>query len=302
LTGFNAGYIALIGKPNVGKSTLVNGLLNYKLSITSFKPQTTRRKIMGIMSGESYQAIFLDTPGIIEPRYLLQKAMVDQVQSSIADADIIAYIADVSLVKNAQVSDTINHDIEIIHKLPTGNKPVILVLNKIDLIDVAEILPVTKVYNDQFPFKQIIPVSALKNNGLDVLGKELVALLPEHPPYYDPDIITDHPERFIVSELIREQIFNYFQQEIPYTTEVQIEEFKERETGKDLIRAIIYTERETQKAILIGKKGLALKKIGQNARTQIEKLLGRSVYLDLRVKVRKDWRRDQVLIKKFGYI
>ena len=301
MKNYRSGYITIIGKPNVGKSTLLNELLDFKLSITSPRPQTTRRKIMGIMSGEEYQLIFLDTPGIIEPKYQLQQAMINHIRSSVADADALVYIIDVSSLRSLDDTHQFDADVELLIKANTENKPVLLVLNKIDLIEIASLLPIIEKYTNRYNFEKTIPVSALKRNGLDELREELIELLPVHPPYYDPDIITEQPERFFVAELIREQIFHFFKQEIPYATEVQIEEFKERERGKDLIRAIIYTERDTQKAILIGKKGSALKKIGQGARNQIEKFLEREVYLDLRVKVRKDWRRDDVQIKRFGY-
>ena len=301
MKNYRSGYITIIGKPNVGKSTLLNELLDFKLSITSPRPQTTRRKIMGIMSGEEYQLIFLDTPGIIEPKYQLQQAMINHIRSSVADADALVYIIDVSSLRSLDDTHQFDADVELLIKANTENKPVLLVLNKIDLIEIASLLPIIEKYTNRYNFEKTIPVSALKRNGLDELREELIELLPVHPPYYDPEIITEQPERFFVAELIREQIFHFFKQEIPYATEVQIEEFKERERGKDLIRAVIYTERDTQKAILIGKKGSALKKIGQGARNQIEKFLEREVYLDLRVKVRKDWRRDDMQIKRFGY-
>jgi GTPase len=301
LKNYRSGYITIIGKPNVGKSTLLNELLDFKLSITSPRPQTTRRKIMGIMSDDEYQLIFLDTPGIIEPKYQLQQIMINHIQSSVSDADALVYIIDVSSLRSLDDPHQFDADVELLKKANLENKPVLLVLNKIDLIEISSLLPIIEKYTDRYNFEKIIPVSALKRNGLEELRAELIELLPVHPPYYDPEIITEQPERFFVAELIREQIFHFFKQEIPYATEVQIEEFKERERGKDLIRAVIYTERDTQKAILIGKKGSALKKIGQRARNQIEKFLEREVYLDLRVKVRKDWRRDDMQIKRFGY-
>ena len=298
---YKSGYITIIGMPNVGKSTLLNELLDFKLSITSPRPQTTRKKIMGIMSGENYQIIFLDTPGIIEPKYQLQKAMVSHIQSSIADADALTYMIDAVMTRNNFDDYQFDQDVEILKQVNNQNKPVIMVINKIDLIEKSHLLPMIEMYAKRYKFEKIIPVSALKKDGIDELRNEFIEVLPVHPPYYDPDIMTDQPERFFAAELIREQIFQFFKQEIPYSTEVQIEEFKERTRGKDLIRAVIYTERETQKGIIIGKHGSALKKIGQRARSQIEKFLGREVYLDLRVKVKKDWRRDDLQIKRFGY-
>lgn len=301
MNNFKAGFITIIGKPNVGKSTLLNELLDYKLSITSSRPQTTRRKIMGIMSGSDHQIVFLDTPGILEPKYQLQKTMVNYIHSSIADADGILYIIDASSEGPRPVNTQFEEEVELLEKLINHNKPVILILNKIDLIDKSYILPIIERFANRYNFEKIIPVSALKKDGIDELRNELTGLLPVHPAYYDPEILTEQPEKFFVAELIREQIFQYFTQEIPYSTEVQIEEFKEREHGKDLIRAVIFTERESQKAILIGKKGQALKRIGEKARSQIEMFLQRPVYLDLRVKIRKDWRRNEIQLKKFGY-
>ncbi len=298
MSQFRAGYITILGKPNVGKSTLLNELLDFKLSITSPKPQTTRRKIMGIMSGVEYQLIFLDTPGILEPKYQLQRAMFSHIQSSVADADALAYLIDAKMIKNSKDYD---QDVELLGQINPQKKPVILILNKIDLVDKSQLLPIIENYTRMYEFEKIIPVSALKGDGITELRMELIAALPLHPPYYDPEILTDHPERFIAAELIREQIFQYFKQEIPYSTEVQIEEFKERENGKDLIRAVIYIERDSQKGIIIGKQGQTLKKIGARARGEIEKFLDRPIFLDLRVKVKKDWRRDEVQIKRFGY-
>jgi len=300
-TDYRAGYIAIIGKPNVGKSTLLNKLLDFKLSITSPRPQTTRHRIMGIMSGKNFQIIFLDTPGIIEPKYQLQRAMLNQVRSSISDADAIVFMLDDSSVKQRD-PHIIADNIKMLENINVQKKPVILVINKIDLIPKADILPVIDRCITAYPFTGIVPISGLKGDGLDQLRDEFLAKLPLHPPYYDPDIITEQPEKFFVAELIREQIFHYFQKEVPYSTEVQIEEFKERGQGKDFIRAVIYTERKTQKAIIIGKQGNALKTIGRKSRDQIERFLGREVYLDLHVKLKKDWRRDDLQVRQFGYL
>jgi GTP-binding protein Era len=297
---YKAGYIAIIGKPNVGKSTLINSILDFKLSITSPRPQTTRRRIMGIMSGEKYQIIFLDTPGVIEPRYHLQKTMAAQIRSAVEDADALLYIIDDRALKQAE-QDLLQEHIDILLQANVKNKPVFMAINKIDLVSKSEILPLIEWFSDHYSFKSIVPVSALKGEGLDQLREEFIRILPDHPPYYDPDVLTEQPERFFVAELIREQIFYHFKKEIPYSTEVQIEEFKEREEGKDYISAIIYTERNSQKAIIIGKKGSALKEIGRKSRLQIEKFLGRKVFLELHIKVKKDWRSDSLQIKRFGY-
>jgi GTP-binding protein Era len=294
---FKAGYLALIGRPNVGKSTLMNKLLDYKLSITSPRPQTTRRRLMGIMNGSSYQLIFLDTPGILDQsKYELHQVMLRQIQLAISDADALVYMIE-AVPGNLLATE----EVEIIKRMNPAQKPVLLIINKIDLVKKTELLPLLEFYDKQYPFSSLIPVSALQGDGLANLLTEFLAVLPRHAPYYDSDALTDKPEKFFVAELIREQIFLHFGAEIPYCTEVVIEEFKEREGRKDYIRAMIFTERDSQKAILIGKKGSALGKIGAQARLEIEKFLQREVYLELRVKVRKNWRRDDIQLKRFGY-
>ena len=290
---FKAGYAAIIGLPNSGKSTLLNSLLDIKLSITSSKPQTTRRRILGILNTENEQVVFIDTPGLLKPRYGLQEKMMQQVNSALEDADLLIVIVDAS----AKI-----HPVGIeLARINPANLPVLLLLNKIDLIEKKEILKLIDIYKESFPFKAIIPISALKNDGLENVKKELFNLLPFNPPYYPPDSLTDHPERFFVAEIIREKIFEKFSQEIPYSTDVVVEEFKERDKGKDFIYAVIFVERNSQKGILIGKGGEALRKIGALARKEIENLLGRNVYLDLRVKVNENWRRDESKLKRLGY-
>jgi GTP-binding protein Era len=297
---FKAGYIAIVGKPNVGKSTLMNGLLDFKLSIISPRPQTTRRRIMGIMNRESCQIIFLDTPGIIDPKYKLQKFFGTFIESSIGDADVLLYMVE---CKNHSEESRllIDEEIKKLFIINPQKKPVILIINKIDLFPLETLLPLLEIYSDLYAFEKLIPVSALKKDGLPELEKEMEHLLPLHPPFYDPEVLTEQPERFFVAEFIREQIFLHFQEEIPYSTEVQIEEFRERESGKDLIQAVIYVERDSQKGIIIGKKGAAIKEIGMKSRKAIEHFLDRQVYLELRVKVSKNWRRDEQQIKRFGY-
>jgi GTP-binding protein Era len=298
---FKAGYLALIGRPNVGKSTLMNKLLDYKLSITSPRPQTTRRRLMGIMNSTSYQIMFLDTPGILEEsKYELQQVMLHQIQLAITDADALVYMVD-AFSGGMPPDQLVAAEVEIIKKMNPARKPVLLIINKIDLGKKPDLLPLLDLYNRLYPFQALIPVSALSGDGLNHLLKEFLAVLPWHPPYYDADTLTDQPEKFFVAELIREQVFLHFGAEIPYCTEVVIEEFKEREGRKDYIRAVIFTERDSQKAILIGKKGSALGKIGLRARGEIEKFLQREIYLELRIKVRKNWRRDKVQLKQFGY-
>jgi GTP-binding protein Era len=297
---FRSGYIAITGRPNVGKSTIMNHLLDYKLSITSPKPQTTRRSVMGIMSDDEAQIIFLDTPGILEPKYHLQKAMMRQIQTAIMDADALAYIIDDRMFGD-KGSMMLNEETKIIRELNPAQKPVLLVINKIDLISKGSLLPVMETFHQAYPFETIVPVSAKKNDGLSDLTAEMKKILPLHQPYYDRELLTDYPERFFVAELIREQIFYYYKEEIPYSTEVQIDEFKERDGGKDFISAVIYTERDSQKGILIGRQGKALKEIGTRARKTIESFLGRPVFLELRVKVSRDWRKDDSKLKYFGY-
>jgi GTP-binding protein Era len=297
---FRAGYITIIGRPNVGKSTLLNKLLDFKLSIISPRPQTTRKRIMGIMNKPNYQIIFLDTPGLLVPKYKLQRMLDKFIELSIADADILLYLCEGKSNIPDNQSD-IEEDINVLSKINAQNKPVILAINKIDLYPKNIILPLIETYSDLYPFSKIIPISALKQDGLKELESEFNDLLPYHPPFYNPNVLTEQPERFFVAEFIREQIFYQFREEIPYCTEVQIEEFKEQKNAKDVIRAMIYVERDSQKGIIIGKGGMTLKTIGINARKAIEFFLDRPVYLELRVKVSKDWRNKESELKKFGY-
>ncbi|MBN1407080.1 MAG: GTPase Era [Calditrichaceae bacterium] len=290
---FKAGYAAIIGLPNAGKSTLLNALLDIKLSIISAKPQTTRRRVLGILNKEKYQVVFIDTPGILKPRYELQKRMMQHVTEALADADIIILIIDAQS-KNHPIH---SENIDLIPK----NKPIILLLNKIDLIEKKNLLTLIEIYNKKFPTRAIIPISALKQDGLDSIEAEIMKYLLVNPPYYPPGLLTEHPERFFVGELIREKIFEKFYQEVPYSTEVVIEDFKERSKGKDYIYAVILVERKSQKGILIGKGGETLKQIGEGARKEIEEFLGRKVFLELRVKVNENWRRDDLKLKQLGY-
>ncbi len=290
---FRAGYVAIIGRPNAGKSTLLNSLLNTKLSAISPRPQTTRRRVLGILNEEQMQIIFLDTPGLLKPRYQLQEKMMLHVRMALQDADILLFIVDVTEKQ---------HPIELnINKEAFENKPMILALNKIDLIHKGDVLPLIDTYKNFLPFQAIIPISALQHDGLEELKKELYRYLPVSPPYYSQDMLSDQPERFFVAEIIRERIFHLFHEEIPYSTEVVVEEFKERPSGKDYIYAVIYVERASQKGIIIGKKGEALKKIGAQARKEIETFLGREVYLELHVKVNENWRKNDKKLKQLGY-
>lgn len=295
---FKAGYVAIVGAPNVGKSTLMNALLNQKISIVTSKPQTTRRRVLGILTSENCQIIFLDTPGLVKPRYLLQEMMMRIADEAIADADVVLLMIEANASrKNVHAGDPVRFE-----KLRSAAKPVILALNKSDLVENKnEILPTIEFYQKAYPFLEIVPISALRQDGLNDLLSCLIRNLPSNPPYYPSDMITDHPERFFVSEIIREKIFERYRQEIPYSTEVAILDFKEREKGKDFISAEIYVERDTQRGILIGKDGSSLKKVGELARKDIEGFLGRLVYLELHVKVREKWRKSEAWLRRFGY-
>jgi GTP-binding protein Era len=294
---FHAGYVAIIGEPNVGKSTLMNRLVGQKLSIVSKKPQTTRRRVLGIVSDDISQIVFLDTPGIIKPKYLLHEAMMAYADSAMKDADIIVVLVDVTRPR----MESGNAYDEVWRKLEHLQTPMFLLLNKIDMIDRNALLPLIDYYSRNFIFKEIVPVSALNGDGIDEFRGTLKKYLPEHPPFYPPDIVSEHPERFFASEIIREKIFLQFSDEIPYSTEVEIVEFTEHPPMKDFIRAEIIVERSSQKGILIGKKGAALKHVGEAARRDIESFLGRPVYLELFVRVREKWRSQEVWLRRLGY-
>ena len=294
-TNYRAGYVTIIGRPNSGKSTLMNALLNYKLSIVTNKPQTTRQNVLGILSSDESQIVFLDTPGLLTPRYKLQEAMLNAATTAMKDADVLFFLTDATQSKPEK-------DIEILKKLKLPAKPIILVFNKIDLIKPAEILPLIAYYNQHFNFDEIIPISALQKEGLTDLMGSVSKYLPLSPPFYPEDELSDAPERFFVAELIREKIFMQYGEEIPYSTSVHVEEFKERKNGKDYIRAAIFVERPTQRRIIIGTKGAALKKIGQTARAEIETMLDRQVFLELWVVVRENWRENPKILKELGYI
>ncbi len=287
---FKAGYVMLLGPPNAGKSTLLNQILDFRLSIVTTKPQTTRKNVLGILNGGAYQVILIDTPGLIVPKYALQSMLMRYIERSLQDADMIIYLVDVtSAIGSVGI------------QLLTADKPVILALNKIDLIDKRNILSLIDQYRKIFNFSAYVPVSALKKNGLQDLLEEVVNRLPVHPPFFPPDYLTDEPERFFVSEIIREKIFELYSQEIPYACHVSIEEFIEKKGAKDYIRAVIFVDQLSRKGILIGKNGRALRTVGEQARQDIEKFLGRPVYLELYVKVISDWRKNSLKLKSLGY-
>jgi len=294
-----SGYVAILGLPNAGKSTLMNALLGQKLSIVTSKPQTTRKKILGILTSENYQIIFMDTPGIIEPGYLLQKKMMEAVGESLEDADVLVLIMDVSSdPEGSHIQDNTFLKEQVFVK----TVPLLLVLNKIDLISQPKAQTVISKLESYGKFKKVIPVAALLNFNIESVLDSIVENLPEGPKYFPDDIVADENERFFVSEIVREKIFELYKEEIPYSTEVVIEEFKEREENKNYIRASIIVEKESQKGILIGRMGSVIKKLGLDARKAIEEFLQKEVYLDLRVKVKNKWRSDEKLLKQFGYI
>lgn len=285
-----SGYIALVGKPNVGKSTLINALMGQKMSIVTRKPQTTRHRVLGILSGDDYQAILLDTPGVLEPKYKLHNSMMRNVSSAVDDADAILLLVDVREDPKEVM------DLELLK-----GKPVLLLINKIDLVAEREALPIAQAYHDMDRFSEIIPISALKGSNVDRLKELIVDLLPAGPPFYPKDMISEHPVRFFVAEIIREKIFEFYGKEIPYSTQVNITVYEERENKKDLIDAEIVVERSSQKGILIGKGGRALKRVGSAARKDIEAFISREIFLQLHVKVREGWRNRDNLLSSYGY-
>jgi GTP-binding protein Era len=294
-SGFRAGYVAIVGEPNVGKSTLMNALLDQKISIVTSKPQTTRNRVLGILSRDDAQIVFLDTPGLITPKYLLHEKMVRSAEAALNDADVILVMTDV------QRKTLLPSEVKSLVLQKHAQKPILLVVNKMDSIYKPEALPMIQEFFNMGVFKEIIPVSALRRENLDDLMTTLLNYVPMHEPFYPTDIVSDAPERFFVAEFIREKVFESFSEEIPYSTAVEIREYKERESGKTYINADIIVERDSQKGILIGKKGDALKKVGQEARVEIEAFLQHPVFLDLHVKVRAHWREREELLKNYGY-
>jgi len=292
-----AGYCTIAGKPNAGKSTLLNAFLGEKLSITTSKPQTTRKRVLGIFNDNDTQIIFLDTPGILDPEYLLQEKMLEQVLLSAKDADVLLIIVDAG---NPNVVKEFYENKQILHLLKF-EQPKILAINKIDIIDEARLNILVSEFGRKKQFDKIIPISAIGSFGVNDLLATIIEMLPEHPKFYPDDQLSDANERFFVSEIIREKIFEMYKEEIPYSTEVVIDEFKEREGRKDYISASIILERESQKPIIIGRKGAKIKELGQKSRENIEEFLQRPVYLELHVKVRPKWRSNPQMLKQFGY-
>jgi len=288
-----SGYTALIGKPNAGKSTLMNAMLDFKLSVVNPKVQTTRNKILGILTGKDHQIIFMDTPGLLEPKYEMQKFMMKEIKSSFKEADVIVYILD---AQNINLNDVKRIEDEFRKDFRGTNR--IVVLNKVDLIPQENVQNKMIELRNEFGFNDIIPVSAKNNYNLDTLKARIIELLPEGDFYFDADTLTNKPEKFFVSEIIRENILTLYKEEIPYSVFVDVREFKVREHGqKDYINADIILERESQKIIILGKNGEMVKKLGEMSRKGIEEFLGKEVFLKLFVKVRKDWRRDFRFLK-----
>lgn len=292
MTKHKAGFVNIIGNPNVGKSTLMNAFVGEKLSIITSKAQTTRHRIFGIVNGDDFQVIISDTPGVIKPAYELQKSMMDFVRSAFDDADVLLYMV--------EIGEKALKDEGFFAKLEASKVPVILLINKIDKADQEQLEAQVSYWKEQLPKAEIYPISALENFQVEEVFTRILELLPDSPPFYPKDQITDKPERFFVNETIREKILLNYKKEIPYAVEVETEDFLEDE---DIIRmrSVIMVERDTQKGIIIGHKGSALKKVGVQARQDLEKFFGKQVHLELYVKVNKNWRSDQRQLRRFGY-
>ena len=288
-----AGFVSIIGKPNVGKSTLMNRLVGERLAIITSKAQTTRHRIMGIINGENFQIVYSDTPGILEPKYELHKSMMSFVRQSLEDADVLLWLVDSSSVDQSEFS-------LISPRLAGIDTPVFLLLNKTDICKPEEIAAQRAFWASQYNFAEILEISGLVGTGTDELFQKILEKMPEHPAYYPDGDLTDRSERFFASEIIREKIFMNYEQEIPYSSEVLIMDFKEKE-NIITIRAEIIVERESQKGIVIGKKGEALKRVGTLARQTLEEFFGKKVYLEQHVKVEKDWRKRELKLKHYGY-
>lgn len=287
-----AGYVNIIGKPNVGKSTLMNAMVGEKLSIISSRAQTTRHRIHGILNAPGYQVIFSDTPGILDPSYKLQETMLKAARSALVDADVLIYLT--------EMEESPDPDDPFLRKVAGLKIPILLVINKIDLSNQEQVKKCMEQWEKILPKAELIPISALRDFNVDTVFRRILELLPESPPYFSKDALTDKSERFFVGEMIREKILLHYKQEIPYAVEVEVESFKEDDK---LIRISvqIYVERESQKGILIGNEGLALKKVGRESRLDMEDFFQKKVFLELRVKVKKDWRNNERHIKNFGY-
>ncbi|HRB70740.1 GTPase Era [Flavobacterium sp. WV_118_3] len=287
-----AGFVNIIGNPNVGKSTLMNAFVGERLSIITSKAQTTRHRILGIVNGDDFQILFSDTPGIIKPAYELQSSMMDFVKSAFEDADILVYMV--------EIGEKELKDEAFFNKIIHAKIPVLLLLNKIDKSNQEQLEEQVNLWKEKVPNAEIYPISALENFNVSTVFDRIIELLPESPAYYPKDALTDKPERFFVNETIREKILLHYEKEIPYSVEIETEEFKEDD---DIIRirAVIMVERDTQKGIIIGHKGAAIKKVGIEARQDLEKFFGKKIHIEMFVKVNKDWRNSSYQLRRFGY-
>ncbi|MDD3157833.1 GTPase Era [Anaeromusa sp.] len=291
---FKSGFVAVVGRPNVGKSTLINSLIGQKVLIMSDKPQTTRNKIMCVLTQEDAQILFVDTPGIHKPKHKLGELMVQTAQSTLKEVDVVLMVAD-------GTASFGSGEEYIIEQLRAVRTPVILAINKIDMLSKEAIFPIIRQYQERFDFQAIVPISALEHIQLEALVEEIKTHLEPGPQYYPEDMITDQPERLVIAEMIREKVLHLTREEIPHAIAVEIEEIKTRPNEDLYVRAVIYVERESQKGIVIGAKGGLLKEIGRLAREDVQGLLGSKVYLDLWVKVKKDWRNRDMMLRTLGY-
>ena len=287
-----AGFVNIVGNPNVGKSTLMNQLVGERISIATFKAQTTRHRIMGIVNTDEMQIVFSDTPGVLKPNYKLQESMLAFSESALTDADVLLYVTDV--VENPE------KNLDFLEKVQKMTIPVILLINKIDESSQEQLGNLVEKWHTLLPNAEILPISAKNKFGVDILLKRIKDLLPDSPPYFDKEQLTDKPARFFVSEIIREKILLYYDKEIPYSVEVVVESFNEKEKSIH-IRVVIYVERDSQKGIIIGHQGVALKKVGAESRKALERFFGKSIFLETYVKVDKDWRSNKKELENFGY-
>ena len=287
-----AGFVNIVGNPNVGKSTLMNLLVGERISIATFKAQTTRHRIMGILNTDDAQVVFSDTPGVLKPNYKLQEAMLRFSRSALRDADVLLYVTDVveSPEKNS----------DFIAEVRKLDVPILVLINKIDLTNQAELVKKVELWHELIPEAEILPISATAKFNVDVVMKRVMELLPESPPYFEKDALTDKPARFFVTEIIREKILLHYDKEIPYVCEAVVEQFKE-DDGKIYIKALIYVERDSQKGIIIGHEGSALKRVATDARRELEKFFGKRIFLEIYVRVDKDWRNSDRQLRRFGY-
>ena len=292
--GYKSGFVSIIGRPNVGKSSFMNYVLKQKIAISSDKPQTTRQKILGLYTTEEMQIVFTDTPGIHKPKHKLGEYMVGEATAAMEDVDVILYLID-------GTSTFGSGEQFIINQIKDRKCPVFLLINKIDMLSAEDILPIIDLYKDKMDFREIIPISAVQGTNVERLLAVIQEYLPEGPQYYPEDMVTDQPERAIIAELIREKVLYLTREEVPHAVAVEVTAVKERENGNFYVEAVIYVERDSQKGIIIGKKGQMLRDIGSKARVDIEDLLEGKVFLELRVKVRSDWRDNEISLRNFGF-